>query len=763
MTVEQFLKLLKNVKRAGKGWTALCPAHNDSENSLGIGRSGERILIHCFAGCDPATVLAALGLGWSDLFANHSGIYKNSGEGGVTVSKRKTGVEKPSKSRVPGDTGFDTGMTPPGVKGDAPVSGLTVEELAQAKKLPVDFLRELGLRTVAVQKERCVKVPYFDESGSEIAVRFRLALSGGMRFKWRRGDRVSLYGLWRMEEAKKAGYILLVEGESDCWTCWHRGIPALGIPGKSAWRGEWAKHLDGLDVYLWCEPGAFDLIERVAKDIPRLGVIHAPNGLKDPSELHLSGGDFPREMERLLAGAALAQDEIAVRRSEELKRLASEAEAALKAPDPLMMVEKAIQGMGYGGDTDGAQIIYLAFTSRLLKMRPGTMPVHLLVKGPPSAGKTYAIQIVTRLHPAEAYHIVEAGSPRVLIYDEAELKHKTLVFGEADSLPSGEDNPAASAIRGLLQDNYLHYKVTEKDGNGAYHVREISKEGPTVLVTSSVKSLGEQLMTRLFTLEMPGEAGQVKNALLTQAQAEVSGVTDPDPALIAYQAYLQALAPWDVVVPFAKELAEGIAPAARPRILRDFQRLLSLIKAVAVLRHKHRKKDERGRLIATIEDYRYIHDLVREMYAATVTGASANVRRAVEAVAKLCGDQQINYAILAKELGVHKDLARRWANTAVKHGWLVNKADRGRVANLVIGEPLPEEAGLPDPDSLTPDDTTTTPPGVSAGVKIAKPESLDTQAFEDDTDSFDTVTPATPIDDEGGLLEFEGDADDIPF
>lgn len=759
MTIDEFLALLKNVRRAGKGWVALCPAHPDTENSLKIDRDNGKILLKCFAGCETPQILAALNLKWTDLFENkHSEVYKNTGQDGAKVRNSKKHAKKPGKSGTPGCTDFRTGDAPQGAKG-ATGANLTLEELAAAKKLPTEFLRELGLREVTVQQEKSIKVPYYDQSSNEIAVRFRTSLAGANRFKWRRGDRVNLYGLWKLEEVKKARYVLFVEGESDCWTCWYHGISALGVPGKSTWRGEWAEYIKELTVYLWCEPEAFDLVERVAKDIPDLRVIYAPNGIKDPSELHLSGQDFPREMEKLLAGAVLAQDEIAVRRSAELAELAEAAKAVLELDDPLTLVEGNIRGMGYGGDTKQPMIIYLSFASRLLKMRHGTMPVHLLVKGPPSAGKSYAVQIVARLHPPEAYHVIEAGSPRVLIYDEAELKHKALIFGEADSLPSGEDNPAASAIRGLLQDGNLHYKVSEKDDNGAYHVREISKEGPTVLVTSSVKSLGEQLMTRLFVLDMTGEADQVRNALLTQAQAEIAGTSDPDPALIAFQKYLQLQAPWEVVVPFARELAEGIAPAARPRILRDFQRLLSLIKAVAVLRHKHREKDQQGRLIATVDDYRFVYSLVREMYAATVTGASENIRRTVEAVADLRdAGFKVNYSTLAKKLNVHHDLARRWAKTAINHGWLINKAEKGKMADLDLGEPLPEQVGLPDPDSLCTDCTFSASSGAEQGAKTENQKSVDKKAFADGKDDFCTDAPSLP----GDLFTVLSD-EEIPF
>jgi hypothetical protein len=74
-----------------------------------------------------------------------------------------------------------------------------------------------------------------------------------------------------------------------------------------------------------------------------------------------------------------------------------------------------------------------------------------------------------------------------------------VIFGEADSLPAGEDNPAASAIRNLLQDHELHYDVTVKDPKtGDYVVKKVRKPGPTVLLTTSTRHLGYQLDTRVF-------------------------------------------------------------------------------------------------------------------------------------------------------------------------------------------------------------------------------------------------------------------------
>jgi hypothetical protein len=53
--------------RPGRGH-ARCPAHEDRSPSLSIRADGERVLVHCFAGCDPSDILAAVGLAWKDLY-----------------------------------------------------------------------------------------------------------------------------------------------------------------------------------------------------------------------------------------------------------------------------------------------------------------------------------------------------------------------------------------------------------------------------------------------------------------------------------------------------------------------------------------------------------------------------------------------------------------------------------------------------------------------------------------------------------------------
>ena len=74
MFINEILKRFNGVKKVGtKQFTALCPCHNDTRNSLSIGVSddGNCTLIHCFAGCVTADILKKIGLETKDLYVNY--------------------------------------------------------------------------------------------------------------------------------------------------------------------------------------------------------------------------------------------------------------------------------------------------------------------------------------------------------------------------------------------------------------------------------------------------------------------------------------------------------------------------------------------------------------------------------------------------------------------------------------------------------------------------------------------------------------------
>jgi hypothetical protein len=70
MNADLLLDKLDGVKRTGPGrWIAKCPAHEDRRASLSIRELDDgRVLVHDFAGCDVASIVAGAGLELQDLF-----------------------------------------------------------------------------------------------------------------------------------------------------------------------------------------------------------------------------------------------------------------------------------------------------------------------------------------------------------------------------------------------------------------------------------------------------------------------------------------------------------------------------------------------------------------------------------------------------------------------------------------------------------------------------------------------------------------------
>ena len=191
-----------------KGWyTAKCPAHDDTQSSLGItkGKRGD-IAVKCHAGCKTDSVLSA--------------IERVTGQ---KVNGKRAGREKPT--------------------------GLTVAKLVGMKKLDQFFL-QVVYRIVDhdYYGVPAVVIPYFNEKNKCVGVKYRLSESShDMRWDIEKYPRTepTPYGVAQLQTLQRdykwdLSSIVLCEGESDTWTLVQNGIPALGISGAKDWQPEFA-------------------------------------------------------------------------------------------------------------------------------------------------------------------------------------------------------------------------------------------------------------------------------------------------------------------------------------------------------------------------------------------------------------------------------------------------------------------------------------------------------------------------------------------
>ena len=256
--LENVLAHLNDVRSSLHGWTACCPAHADREPSLsiGLGEQGQ-VLLKCFAGCPLERIVEAMGLSLVDLFP----------------------AEATKPARV--------------TSNGAHRANLTLLDLALEKQLPWQFLFQLGIME---HPSGGLHVPYHLPDGTlSPRSRIRTALVARQGSYWSKGaGKIVPYGLERLEEARKAGYLVVVEGESDCWTLWYQGFPALGLPGAEMAGTLEPSMLGGIDrLYLVQEPDAAGAIfvKALADRLKgwqwqgKVAVVRLP-GFKDPSEFY---------------------------------------------------------------------------------------------------------------------------------------------------------------------------------------------------------------------------------------------------------------------------------------------------------------------------------------------------------------------------------------------------------------------------------------------------------------------------------------------
>jgi len=468
-------------------------------------------------------------------------------------------------------------------------------------------------------------------------VRIRLALEKhpdrDVRFRWRKGSRPALYGLWRLSWIKDAGYVVLVEGESDCHTLWHHGIEALGIPGTATWKEEWTSHLDGVEkIYAVVEPdeGGTALWERLAASSillrERLHRVEL-QGAKDVSELHLQDPDrFKENLQAAFKGSRRWVEEARAEAEARDRKAWQACEELAREERILHRFAKTLERSGVASESRVLKLFYLALTSRLLDKL-----VSIAVKGPSSSGKSYLTERVLSFFPDIAYHALTAMSERTLVYSEEPIKHRFLVIYEAEGM-SGDF--ATYLIRSFLSEGRVCYETVEKTRDGV-KPRLIEREGPTgLIVTTTAVKLHPENETRLLSLTVTDTREQTRGVFSMLAEEE-KGEADQKP-WHALQRWLESpSATRSVTIPYAKALAAGMVPPLAVRLRRDFGALLSLIRAHAILHQATRERDDRGRLVATLDDYssvpELVSDLVSEGIEATVP---KSVREAVHALAR---------------------------------------------------------------------------------------------------------------------------------
>lgn len=289
----EYWAYIKKPKISGKNLTGLCPFHNDHSNSFSVDLETGKW--HCLTediGGNFISFYAKIhGMDTKDAYREILEKY------GVEVSRPGTGGEQAA--------------------GKGGVKGYSLKEYALEKHLDPDWLAsECKIETVHDRYYNVdyMKVPYMNENGIEVTFRKRFA---NKQFRWKKGSsgKIGLYGEWRLKQIRTAGYVILVEGESDTQSLWVMGLSALGIAGASMFKPEQSGLLQDLKVYIHQEKdsGGETFFRKITHGLAESGFIgevyrfscsQIPE-CKDPSDVYIkfSKEDGNRKILKLIKNA----------------------------------------------------------------------------------------------------------------------------------------------------------------------------------------------------------------------------------------------------------------------------------------------------------------------------------------------------------------------------------------------------------------------------------------------------------------------------
>lgn len=264
MTARELLQHFDDVKRSGEGWVCRCKGplheHGDRRRSLSVKEVGNRILLHCFVGCENEQIMAAIGLTMPDLFLE-------------PLAPRDGG--EPKKRPASGKGQIVEAYDYTDVAGTLLYQNVRYE--------PKDF------------KQR------------------RPDGQGG--WKWTLGDVPHV--LYRLPDLAEQRRVYLVEGEKDVNNLWAIGLPATtSAGGAKSWREEYAGQLKdaGVEEVIILpdnDPPGAGYAAQAAASITAVGIkahtIKLP-GLAERGDVSdwLQAGHQVRELEQLVSAAIAA-------------------------------------------------------------------------------------------------------------------------------------------------------------------------------------------------------------------------------------------------------------------------------------------------------------------------------------------------------------------------------------------------------------------------------------------------------------------------
>ena len=248
------------------------------------------------------------------------------------------------------------------------------------------------------------------------------------------------------------------------------------------------------------------------------------------------------------------------------------------------------------------------------------MSKNIMINDDGGIGKDFLVSTIMKTTDKEKWFVQKSPTPASITLTQRPDKNgviinpitrDTVIYIE-DATPKYTDDN--SHFKLILDNDVVNYQVVDKMQTFSVNIPKA-----IVIVTCAESSSNKQFSRRLPQLSLDNSTEQ--NKAITKRKLDIEtgkyiGITDDDALEVCK--YIKSLKKFKVVVP------ESVSDIIKKEFLSDnydkifirtlVNRIYDYVKFSTIIHQHNRTTDNRGRLIATIDDYNNIRDVVKLVY-----------------------------------------------------------------------------------------------------------------------------------------------------
>ncbi|OGY69136.1 MAG: hypothetical protein A2586_01945 [Candidatus Harrisonbacteria bacterium RIFOXYD1_FULL_40_9] len=248
--------------------------------------------------------------------------------------------------------------------------------------------------------------------------------------------------------------------------------------------------------------------------------------------------------------------------------------------------------------------------------------INISFNAPSSTGKSHTPLEIAQLFPDDSLERIGSASPTSFFHRQDSYnkeKNETLVNLERKIIIVYESlhQQLLEKLRSLLSHDKkeIVVQITDRTEKGGHRTKNVILRGHCVMIfCSASNNFDEQELTRFIMLSPDIDVEKFEEVIDDTIEkaanpSDYKKRIENDPRRISLRNRILAIRDEridNVVIPFPKEVKSAFSsrhPSKIPRHMRDIKKLISLIKAIALLNLFQRKRDEANNVIAEEKDF----------------------------------------------------------------------------------------------------------------------------------------------------------------